>query len=350
MMGEMLGFVGSKSLPFVLKDKGIYAFPDENFAREIMQLFSIGIHKMNTDGTLQLDEKGFPIQTYSAEDIQTFARGWTGFNHAPRRSNVEAYYWDTGNRIDPMIIHGPWRDHSPKLDLHRGYIGDRYPLCTDLPEYHFLRKGAAYRLLGSSKYALWHSQSDWWFTSGKNITALDLTSSSQLYDKLCNASVEGEPCSYASIVNLDSNLSCDSAECDVDDLRLVRVQSNPDIYYEYVRVPCVEHSFYQNSRTVQLVWPYEAMCANADLPLATDMCCEYPAWGYTGGNSFCKYSFEKVKFATSESRCTTAYENGGQCTWVWQNNVPEECSFGENDVYFWGSPDHCKLQAKGKLT
>lgn len=348
MMGEMLGFVGSKSMPYVLKDKGLYAFPDENYAREIMQLFSIGLLKLNIDGTLVLDSDGQPIQTYSAEDIQTFARGWTGFDHAFRRSNVEAYYWDPGNRIDPMILRGEWRDHSPKLDLSGGYIGDRYPLCADLPEKHFLRRGASYRLLGSSKYTLMHNQNDWWFTSEKLMTGLELDVSSELYDKLCNAAVEGGPCNFLPTVTLDTNLGCDSLhpECSVDDLRLIKVQSNPDIYYEYIRVPCVGQTFYENSKTVQLLWPYEAMCANADLALATDTCCETPAWGYTGGSSSCKYSIEKVKFSTSESRCAAMFESGGQCPWVWVYPLPDECNLGENDVYFWASADHCKLQAK----
>lgn len=68
--GEMLGFVGSKSKPYVLKEDGIVAFPDENYAREIMQLFSIGIHQLEMDGTLKLDTDGSPILSYSAEDIQ----------------------------------------------------------------------------------------------------------------------------------------------------------------------------------------------------------------------------------------------------------------------------------------
>lgn len=61
MMGEMLGFVDSKSKPYLLKNSGVVAFPDENYAREVMQLFSVGVHLLNMDGTKKLDADGLPI-------------------------------------------------------------------------------------------------------------------------------------------------------------------------------------------------------------------------------------------------------------------------------------------------
>jgi hypothetical protein len=44
-------------------------FPDENYAREIMQLFSIGLYQLNIDGTPVLDAQGQPIQTYDNDEI-----------------------------------------------------------------------------------------------------------------------------------------------------------------------------------------------------------------------------------------------------------------------------------------
>jgi uncharacterized protein (DUF1800 family) len=44
-------------------------FPDENYAREIMQLFSIGLYQLNMDGTPVLDAQGQPIQTYDNDEI-----------------------------------------------------------------------------------------------------------------------------------------------------------------------------------------------------------------------------------------------------------------------------------------
>lgn len=55
-------------------------FPDENYAREIMQLFSIGLFELNPDGTRKQDENGDDIPTYDNEDITNFARVFTGFS------------------------------------------------------------------------------------------------------------------------------------------------------------------------------------------------------------------------------------------------------------------------------
>lgn len=64
--------------------------PDENYAREIMQLFTIGLWELNQDGTRKLDENGLPIPTYVNDDIRQMARCLTGltrwdFNGANQR-------------------------------------------------------------------------------------------------------------------------------------------------------------------------------------------------------------------------------------------------------------------------
>lgn len=76
-MGEMLSFLGSKSASYVLREEGRVSRPDENYAREIMQLFTIGLYKLKKTGQVDM-KNGVPIPTYSNDDIQTFARGWTG--------------------------------------------------------------------------------------------------------------------------------------------------------------------------------------------------------------------------------------------------------------------------------
>ena len=52
--------------------------PDENYAREIMQLFTIGLYELNIDGTYKLDANGERIQTYDNEDVYQMARVFTG--------------------------------------------------------------------------------------------------------------------------------------------------------------------------------------------------------------------------------------------------------------------------------
>ena len=55
-------------------------FPDENFAREVMQLFSIGLFELNNDGSERLAADGLPIATYSNADIREFAKIFTGLS------------------------------------------------------------------------------------------------------------------------------------------------------------------------------------------------------------------------------------------------------------------------------
>jgi len=59
-------------------------FPDENYAREVMQLFSIGLHELHPDGSFKLDSLGNTIPTYNQTHIKELARVFTGLS-ATRR-------------------------------------------------------------------------------------------------------------------------------------------------------------------------------------------------------------------------------------------------------------------------
>ncbi len=73
VMGRYLSHVGNqKARP------EINQYPDENYAREVQQLFSIGLWELNADGTRQLDGYGQPIPTYGNAQITEFARVFTG--------------------------------------------------------------------------------------------------------------------------------------------------------------------------------------------------------------------------------------------------------------------------------
>ena len=56
--------------------------PDENYARELLQLFSVGVHQLNLDGTLIIDADGKPKATYGQAEIQEFAKVFTEWNFA----------------------------------------------------------------------------------------------------------------------------------------------------------------------------------------------------------------------------------------------------------------------------
>lgn len=90
---------------------GLIVSPDENYAREIMQLFSIGLVLRHPDGSLQLSEEGLPIATYDNNDITELARVFTGFSHGARhgvvRAQREGEYGTlntTDARISPTIF------------------------------------------------------------------------------------------------------------------------------------------------------------------------------------------------------------------------------------------------------
>ena len=73
MMGQFLSML--------MNDKGnATTDPDENYAREVMQLFTIGLWQLNNDGTQQLGSNGQPIATYSNTDVMGLAAVFTGFS------------------------------------------------------------------------------------------------------------------------------------------------------------------------------------------------------------------------------------------------------------------------------
>ncbi|MEC5398298.1 DUF1800 domain-containing protein [Uliginosibacterium sp. H1] len=73
--------------------------PDENYAREVMQLFSIGLYELNTDGTVKMSG-GRPIETYTNDDVSGLARVFTGYSWAgPDNSN--ARFTENNSARDP---------------------------------------------------------------------------------------------------------------------------------------------------------------------------------------------------------------------------------------------------------
>ena len=74
--------------------------PNENFAREVLQLFSIGTDMLNPDGTPQRDAQGIPIPSYGQTQVNEFTRAFTGWNFAA------AFAAGTTNFRDPMAPRG----------------------------------------------------------------------------------------------------------------------------------------------------------------------------------------------------------------------------------------------------
>ncbi len=94
--------------------------PDENYAREVMQLFSVGLSMRHTDGSLKLDSKGLPIPTYTQADTIGLAHVFTGW--AAHYDPANPPHWESG-------------DTAPRLDWF--YWGnDPLRPMSFYPEFH----------------------------------------------------------------------------------------------------------------------------------------------------------------------------------------------------------------------
>jgi len=96
--------------------------PDENFAREVMQLFSIGLVQLNADGTARKDAAGKALETYAGEDISGLAKVFTGWSwYGPDTS--DARFWgssksqDADRQWQPMQAYAQFHSASEKRFL-----------------------------------------------------------------------------------------------------------------------------------------------------------------------------------------------------------------------------------------
>ena len=85
--------------------------PDENYAREMMQLFTIGLVELNLDGTVRSDVQGQEIPTYDQDVIEGFARVFTGWNYAGGDAFNRARRTETTQTL-PMELYPDF--HSPE--------------------------------------------------------------------------------------------------------------------------------------------------------------------------------------------------------------------------------------------
>ncbi len=93
---------------------------NENYAREVLQLFSLGTKMLNADGTAQLDQNQIPVPTYSQFTITEFARVFTGWTYAqPAGSPLIWGAYQTTN--GPMAPYAPQHDTGAKTLLN-GYV------------------------------------------------------------------------------------------------------------------------------------------------------------------------------------------------------------------------------------
>jgi uncharacterized protein (DUF1800 family) len=97
---------------------------NENFGREMMQLFSLGPNLLNADGTTQTDGSGNTIPTYTQPQVEAFARAYTGWTYANPDGSTPSGFNYTMNWNYPMAPVESEHDTNPKVLL----------LGTTLPE------------------------------------------------------------------------------------------------------------------------------------------------------------------------------------------------------------------------
>ena len=109
--------------------------PDENFAREVMQLFTIGLYQLNADGSLKMSG-GKPIDTYTRDDVSGLAKVFTGWSWAGPDQGTKRFF---GSLADPD------RDWKPMQN---------YAAFHSTSEKHFLGVSAAGSGSGEADMAL----------------------------------------------------------------------------------------------------------------------------------------------------------------------------------------------------
>jgi len=104
-MGRYLSMLGNQK-----GDEAKGTFPDENYAREVMQLFTIGLVKVNKDGSVKLDKNGEPVSSYTQQDVEALARVFTGWTYA----DATSFGSTTQNWTEPMQAWPSYHDTGEK--------------------------------------------------------------------------------------------------------------------------------------------------------------------------------------------------------------------------------------------
>lgn len=116
-MGGFLTYKGSRKA-----DPTTGGLPDENYARELMQLFTVGLVQLNLDGSAKRDAKGQALETYVQDDVTQLARVFTG--------------WDidtsVGSADDPIRVTSPMVNIATRHESgEKRFLGTVIPAGTD---------------------------------------------------------------------------------------------------------------------------------------------------------------------------------------------------------------------------
>lgn len=112
-MGIYLSMLGNEK-----PDPARNVRPDENYARELMQLFTIGLVQLNMDGSVRRDPDGVPLPTYDQETIEGFAHVYTGWTFGGSPS----FYQPSFDWLRPMEPYEAFHDTGAKRLLNGATI------------------------------------------------------------------------------------------------------------------------------------------------------------------------------------------------------------------------------------
>jgi uncharacterized protein (DUF1800 family) len=122
-MGHYLTYIGNQK-----ENAATGQIPDENYARELMQLMTIGLWQLNQDGSRKLDLLGNPIPTYTHADIAGLAKVFTGISYySPNPTNTTFFGGakDPAAEYTPMIYYNSYHSISQK-----DFLGVTIPATT----------------------------------------------------------------------------------------------------------------------------------------------------------------------------------------------------------------------------
>ena len=218
--------------------------------------------------------------------------------------------------VDPMNLMPRSRDPFPKTDLYRGYIGDGVPVCADLPEKMFLRKGAKYVYRGWTQVCATDSTKLTGSTGdggcGDNTAgypnghfagpygAVHLSPDSPLRHILCAADVDGT-CTFPSELSLDQNLACDMSVL-LPPLQIKVRQTLKQCSAVRAGTMSILRSstMATHQRIQRLGWPI--VCKSTDSS-CRPACCNSDASASSPAMGMCHIQRERVSFDEAQRRC-----------------------------------------------
>ena len=115
-------------------DPNANTFPDENYAREVMQLFTIGLYELNADGTQKLDADGRPIPTYDNTDIREFSKIFTGLAYAGADGLEPQFGRNRAVLHTPMVMFDNFHEPGEKYLLNGFVVPDGQTGIQDIDD------------------------------------------------------------------------------------------------------------------------------------------------------------------------------------------------------------------------